>query len=241
MKANFEKLKKVPAYRALAEAMTEQILDGRLEEGEQVPTESELCEMFGVNRSTVREAIRVLEEANLIRREHARKLLISKPSHQEIGSQLERALLLHEVTFDELWEAMHLLEPQMARLAAQQPQAALIERLTLNIEATQEALSRGESLVRLDIEFHGLIAQMCANRALNLAREPISRLFYPSFQRVMAKVPVAGQRLVGAHKAILDSLIRGDGAAAEMWMQKHITDFKRGLELASVDVKSPVG
>lgn len=240
MQSKFEKIKKMPAYRVLAEAVTEQILDGRLREGEQVPTEAQLCEMFGVNRSTVREGIRVLEEANLIRREHARKLVVSRPSHQEIGAQLERALVLHEITFKELWEAMHTLEPIMAKLAAARPDQGLLIRLDDNIRRTQEALDRGDSLVDLDIEFHGMIAEMTANRALNLAREPISRLFYPSFQRVMLKVPVAGQRLIGAHKAIAESIARGDGSAAESWMAKHIVDFRRGLELADVDVQSAV-
>lgn len=240
MQSKFEKIRKIPAYRILAEAVTEQILDGRLREGEQVPTEAQLCEMFGVNRSTVREGIRVLEEANLIRREHARKLVVSRPSHKEIGTQLERALVLHQITFNELWEAMHALEPIMAKLAAARPDKSQLERLDDNIRRTQEALNRGESLVDLDIEFHGMIAKMTSNRALNLAREPISRLFYPSFQRVMSNVPVAGQRLIGAHKAIAESINRGDGPAAESWMAKHIVDFRRGLEMADVDVRSAV-
>ena len=83
--------------------------------------------------------------------------------------------------------------------------------------------------MQLDIEFHGLIAQMCANRALNLAREPISRLFYPSLKPVMVKVPVAGQRLIRTHKAILDSITNGDDAAAEMWIQKHIVDVNSAV------------
>src|ERR1700689_3760017 len=93
----FAKLKKVPAYRMLAEAITEQILDGRMRAGEQLPTEAQLCSQFGVNRSTVREGTRVIEEANLLRRESAKRLLVSRPSREEIGNLLERALLLHEI------------------------------------------------------------------------------------------------------------------------------------------------
>ena len=68
MTTTFTKITRVPAYRKLANAITEQILDGRMKEGDSLPTETVLSEMFGVNRHTVREGIRVLEEANLIRR-----------------------------------------------------------------------------------------------------------------------------------------------------------------------------
>jgi GntR family transcriptional repressor for pyruvate dehydrogenase complex len=149
-------------------------------------------------------------------------------------------MLLHAITFDELWGAIHLLELDMARLAVLQPKAELIEKLTRNIQDTQERLSRGKSLVQLEIEFHGLIAQMHANRDLNLARDPISWFFHPTFQRVMVKVPVAGHRLIRAHKAILDSITNGDGAAAEIWMRKYIVDFRRVLEIAILNVNSTV-
>jgi DNA-binding FadR family transcriptional regulator len=240
MHARFEKIRKVPAYRALADAVREQILDGRLREGDPIPTEAQLCEMFGVNRSTVREGIRVLEEASLIRREHARRLVVSRPSQEQVGAQLERVLLLGEITHGELWEAMHALEPVMARLAARRSAPALLARIDENLERTEAALERGESIVRLDIEFHALVAEMSANRALNLARRPISRLFFPSFQQVMDKVRVAGPRLLAAHRAIAQALHEGDAEAAERWMTRHTLDFRRGLELADIDPARPV-
>lgn len=240
MQSRFEKIKKTPAYRVLAEAIAEQILDGRLREGDQLPTEIQLCEMFGVNRSTVREGIRVLEEANLLRRESAKRMLVSRPSHEEIGNQLERALVLHEINFDELWEAMHTLEPTMARLAAAKPQNTLLKRLEENLAATQLAMEQGESLVTLDIEFHRTIAAMCGNRALMVAREPLSRLFYPSFQAVMSSVPAAGRRLVEAHRSIFEAIRKRDATGAEEWMQKHIRDFKRGYQMAKLDIRAPV-
>jgi DNA-binding FadR family transcriptional regulator len=240
MQSTFEKLRRTPAYRALAEAVMAQILDGRLREGDPIPTEAQLCEMFGVNRSTVREGIRVLEEANLIRREQARRLVVSRPSNDEVGAQVERALLLAEITHGELWEALHALEPTMARLAAARASPDLLARIDENVDRTEAALQRGESIVALDIEFHALVGEMSANRALILARMPLSRLFYPSFQTVMAKAPMAGPRLLAAHRAIAQALRAGDGEAAERWMTRHAIDFRRGLDLADVDAAKPV-
>lgn len=240
MSSTFEKLRRIPAYRALAEAVMAQILDGRLREGDPIPTEAQLCELFGVNRSTVREGIRVLEEANLIRREQGRRLVVTRPSAEEVGAQVQRALLLHEITHGELWEAMHAMEPTMARLAAARATPELLARIDDNLAQTERALQRGESIVTLDIEFHALVAEMSANRALILARMPVSRLFYPSFQQVMEKVPAAGPRLLAAHRAIADALRAGDGEAAERWMTRHAIDFRRGLDLADLDAGKPV-
>jgi GntR family transcriptional regulator, transcriptional repressor for pyruvate dehydrogenase complex len=239
MDAHFEKIKKVPAYRVLAEAIIEQILDGRLREGDQLPTEAKLCEMFGVNRSTVREGIRALEEANLLRREHAKKMVISRPSDQDVGKQFERALILQEVGFPEIWEAMTIFEPPMAGLAAERAAASGIERLEANLRETEKALQEGRSIVELDMEFHALVATMSANRALILAREPISRLFYPYFQTIMTRVPTAGERLLKAHRAIVESIRKGNALEAQEWMRKHVRDFKRGARLAELDVGSP--
>lgn len=242
MRAAFSRIDRVPAYRKLADAIMEQILDGRLREGDPLPTEARLCEMFGVNRSTVREGIRVLEEANMLRRENnAKRMYISHPSREETGAQVERALMLNEISFGELLEAMLIIEPTMARLAAEKLDQSILARIDKNLEMTELAVKNGDPLVFLDIEFHGLVATMSANRALNLARDPISRLFYLSFRAVMAGVSVAKKRLLEAHLAIADA-IRGENAEeAEIWMRKHIRDFKYGLDLAGVNVDMPIG
>jgi GntR family transcriptional regulator, transcriptional repressor for pyruvate dehydrogenase complex len=240
MKMQFEKIKKKPAYRILAESMIERILDGRLKEGDQLPTEAQLCEMFGVNRSTVREGIRALEEANLLRRESAKRLLVSRPSNEDVGDQLERALILREVTFDELWEAMYIIEPAMARLAASKSDRDLLDSLDENLQRSETALAHGDSLISLDIEFHNLVATLCGNRALILGREPLSRLFYPTFKVVMDNAPEAGARLVGAHRFVLEAIHKRDAIAADEWMRKHIRDFKRGYQMTQRDVAAPI-
>ena len=57
----FRRISSTPAYRLVAEAIERQILTGRIRPGEPIGTEAELVKQFGVNRSTVREGIRLLE------------------------------------------------------------------------------------------------------------------------------------------------------------------------------------
>jgi len=240
MKMQFEKIRKKPSYRILSEAIMEQIMDGRMKKGDQLPTEAELCEIFGVNRSTVREGIRVLEESNLLRREGAKRLVVSAPSNEDVGDYVERALLLKEITFNELWESMYTIEPAMARFAAGRSDQDLMQKLDDNLRNSELALSRGELLVTLDIEFHNCIAALCGNRALMIGHEPLTRLFYPSFTAVTRKNPEAGKRMVDAHRYIVEAIHKHDSQGAEEWMRKHILDFKRGYEMTHRDPGAPV-
>jgi DNA-binding GntR family transcriptional regulator len=47
-------------------------------------------------------------------------------------------------------------------------------------------------------------------------------------------------RLLAAHRNILDALKSGDAATAEEWMKRHIEDFRRGYELANLDIDTPI-
>jgi len=234
----FEKLKVAPSYRVLAQSIVEQIMSGALKPGDPMPIEATLCEQFGVNRSTVREGIRLLEETGMLRRVNAKRLVISRPTTTEMGHQMERAMRLHEVTFFELWETAMVLEPKTAALAAVHLDGRDIDALQENITATERALADPVTLAKLDVEFHALIARGVHNRVLLLTREPMARLFYPAFEAVLSRLPESSARLLKAHKAIFDALRAGNAVDASTWMEKHIRDFKVGFELASLDLQS---
>src|SRR5262245_45244016 len=101
----FRRISSTPAYRLVAEAIEQQILAGRIRPGEPIGTEAELVKQFGVNRSTVREGIRLLEHDGLVRRESNRRLSVGLPHYEQLATRSTRALVLGEVTFRELYEA----------------------------------------------------------------------------------------------------------------------------------------
>lgn len=240
MTAHFAKLKRAPAYKILAEAIVEQILERRLRLGDQLPTEHNLAEQFGVNRSTVREGIRLLEETGLVQRKGGKRLIVTRPSYDAVGNQMGRAMLMHEVTFRELWQAMMAVEPAAAELAARNANDEQFKQFVENLQQTKVVLSESKPLAELDIEFHSLVAQAASNKALLLAREPMVHLFYPAFDIVLTKVEASGKRLLTAHKAIFAAIRARNAEKAREQMMRHIKDFKRGCELAGLDVDRPV-
>lgn len=236
----FKKLRHTPAYRLLSAQIADLVLSGALKDGDPLPTEAVLCEQFGVNRSTVREAIRLLEETGMVRRTGLKRLHISRPTHAEVISAIERALLLHRITFNELWESAMVLEPKSAELAALHLTDAELLEIEENVRKTEDAVAKRSSLVELDIEFHSLIARAMHNRVLLLAREPMSRLFYPAFSLVLSHVESSGNRLLKAHQEILSALKQRSPEIASAWMRRHIEDFRRGFAATGRSVDDPL-
>lgn len=237
----FERVTAVPAYRIVYEAIEQQILMGRLGAGDQLPTETDLAEQFGLARHTVREGLRLLEESGLVSREGGRRLFVRAPHYAELAPRVSRALIMQRVTIEELWEASMTLEPPCARRAAGRIDEATIGKLEENLRQTEEAHAAGRSIIELDLEFHTTIAEAAGNRALLLAREPISQLFYPALETLFAHSPNAPRRLIDAHRRVLDALKARDSEAAELWMRRHILDFRRGYEQCGFDLQEVVG
>lgn len=237
---DLQPIRNVPAYRTVAKLIEGKIMRGEWTVGHGLPSETALAEHLGVNRSTLREAIRVLEEIGLVRRrERGKQLLVSAPHGAAVASRMTAAMVLQEMSFFELWEGMRCLEPTIAEAAATRITPSEIAALSLNVERTRRAVADRESLADLDLEFHDLIVGASGNRALQLCREPIGKLFYPAFLQVFTRLN-AGERLIFAHERILEGLAARDAKQARLWMDKHIVDFRRGYELANLDISKPV-
>jgi len=229
-----------PTYRVVAETIEREIMEGRLKPGDRLPSETALAGQLGVNRSTAREGLRLLEQTGLVERKSGRRLHAAVPGHQALSSRASRALLLQQVTFIDLHQLLMVLEPSAAALAARAIDEADLRALERNVARTEEAVAKGESVTQLDLEFHDIIGAAVGNPAWLMAREPAASLMFPAADPMMNALPQAPKRLVDAHREILAGLKRGDAAHAELWMRKHIVDFKRGYALAKLEMDQPV-
>ncbi len=233
----FDRVRVLPAYKVVCEAIEQRIVRGDLRPGTQLPTEQELAEQFGVNRSTVREAIRQLEQEGLIERGSAKRLHVTMPGMADVAPRAARTLLLHQVTFEELWQVAVVLEPQAARLAAQAATDAEIAELHEAVGLLEQHHAQHGSIeahARLDVEFHALVARISGNRALMLAREPMNLLYQPSLVKLQQALPQMEQRNLHAHRQIADAIAARDAERAHEWTRKHLVDFQRGYAVARI-------
>jgi GntR family transcriptional repressor for pyruvate dehydrogenase complex len=229
-----------PAFRAIAKAIADDILVGKRLVGARLPSEQAMAMELKVSRSTMREAIRLLEQLGLLARQMgSNRLYVTAPNVTHMTERLRATFILQQTTFHELWEVMAAIEPMAAEAAARRATDNDLVRLHDNIVRTEAIHAEGGDLIELDIEFHFLIAIASANCALRLSRDTIGELFYPAFLQVMTRLN-AGERLIVAHKEILSALNSRDERKARAWMERHIGDFKRGCELANLDFDGPI-
>lgn len=238
--APLDPIEAAPSYQRAAKSIEQAILSGRFALGQLLPTEGELAGQLALNRSTIREALRSLEDTGLLVRTVGRRLMVSMPRTDDIARKASRAMGLGKVTFDELWEAQTNLEPFAARLAAARVSPEMAESLRANIAATQQRIEDDEAVIRLDIEFHQLVFEATNNQALVHAAKPVGMLLYPATRTLYQKVPQARHRLLKAHQMIVQGILAGDGSLAELWMAKHIRDFRRGYNVAGMDTQAPI-
>jgi GntR family transcriptional repressor for pyruvate dehydrogenase complex len=236
----FRRISATPAYRLVAQAIEQRSLSGAIRPGEPIGTEAELVKQFGVNRSTVREGIRLLEHDGLIRRDTNRRLSVGLPHYERLATRQTRAMILSEVTFRELYEAAMALQMATIEGAAERATPEMIAAMEQNVERTSRVLEDPAAVAALDAEFHSLIGKASGNRALQLAREPSDLLVFPTTKLVLAQVKEGPARLLEAHRRMLEAIAHRDKEAARLWARRHINDWRKGFERAGNDLDQPI-
>ena len=241
MSIEFDQIQMEPAYRKVAAAIGGRILDRSLREGDRLPPETELARQFGVNRSTVREALRELESNGLVTRRPGSKLMsVSRPQHLAIAGAVTRGLVLHDVTFMEVWEALTLLEPPIAEVATR---ARTVDDLSQVAAAAAQFAAdnvQTQTAVHRVAEFFRTVGRATHNQVLVLAQEPLLQLLEPSLGVMIDKVPQARSRIMTAQRKISDALQERDTDGGRTWMARHIRDFRKGFEIAGIDLQHRV-
>jgi len=227
------------AYEQLAALLRERITSGDLRVGDRLPSESALAEQAGVSRSTVREALRILEQGGLVERASPRIMVVADRSEGPGFRELRSALRQHNVTFHHLHEAMMTLDPELTRFAAQRADRSDLKELNEALAAQEEHLGHLAEWSRLDVEFHSMLAEISANPALIIAREPISQLLMPALYRFMDTRDMA-EHATKYHRRIVEEIEVRDPDTAAAVMRRHINDWRTAWERRGLDLHQEI-
>ena len=198
------------------------IQQGVLEHGSKLPAERVLAEQLKVSRSSVREAIRTLELQGLVVAKHGSGTFINTQSLDAVATLMTFSLGAGEAQIMDIFEVRHLLEPQLAALAAQRATPEDIERLAAILEEQQRQILAGETGVDADTEFHFALATATHNLALVKVVSAVEDVLRQSRNQSLQQ-PGRAERSLASHHQILDMVRLGDHLGARDAMEHHLT------------------
>lgn len=224
---------KGPAYQVLADALRGQILSGELKSGDRLPAEAELCDLYGVSRSTVREALRALVTERLLvtRRGVSGGSFVAAPEPGDIAGLVQSSLALltsaDSVSVESLIEVRFMLEVPAAGLAAARRAEDDLDALQSTIfDPTGPDL---DAMFTANRDFHLNLLRATGNPVLQAVAAPIFGVVYERFVRRQAPEQFWTQ-VDHDHRDILDRVRAGDVAGAEEAQRAHLGDLRPTYE-----------
>lgn len=232
------------AYEQVADQIQAMIFSGTLARGDRLPSEASLSVQFGVSRTTVREALRLLAAQNLIRTGKGASggSFVTLPSVNHISETLNSNISLltasRDITLDEFLEAREVLEVPAARLAAERHDANKLHHIHESIPGRPLSLNT-EQQFTFNRDFHSAIVEAAGNTLIVISAQPIFSVLQTNLAR--STLDAKFHEAINAHHIeIADAIERGDGDAAAQLMHEHLTFLRPYYEKAWKHAKKDI-
>jgi GntR family transcriptional repressor for pyruvate dehydrogenase complex len=207
-------------YALLAQRLLDLIASGEIAAGDPLPSERELVERYGVGRSSVREALRVLESKGLIDQKGKGRFVAAEPQNP-LNSSLQVLLELQEVSRDELFEVREVLEGATAAFAAERRSDEDVLAIAETIDAMADGLDSADRYIDADLQFHLAIARASRNRIALHMMHAVREILRRSLLALYV-VPGGPEGSVAHHRLILEAIVARDPDAARARMREHL-------------------
>jgi len=201
------------------------IRDGRLNPGDKLPPERELAEAFGVSRTSVRDAIRVLEMQGMVEPRQGDGTLVRDLSPDSLVNPLASVLGRNGRLLTELLDVRKILEPPLAARAAAHASDADLGNLSAILDRQAEKVRRGELAIDEDTQFHYTIATAAQNSVVMRVVDVLMDLLRESRERSL-QVKGRLQKSLAGHRQIFGAIRSRDEAAAEAAMRQHLQEIE---------------
>ena len=190
------------------------IMTGKLKVGDKI-NENELCEILGISKTPLREALRVLSVEGLIKLIPHRGAFVTKPTFEEIA---------------EMFDVMSLLEGFCAREACSKltpKDFDRLERLHAKLEDNFEKRDQ-EAYILANNQYHSLVQKIAGNRTLNQIVNGLrKKILLYRFQSL--NLPERFEHSIFEHRDLLEAFRNRDHESAETLMIKHLQNQSKAL------------
>ncbi|WP_152046248.1 transcriptional regulator NanR [Aureimonas psammosilenae] len=201
------------------------ITSGSLKPGDQMPSERELMERFGVGRPAIREAMQALSNMGLLAIQHGERARVTAPTPRALMGQVDDAaqimLQTSPQSLGHLKEARIFFERGIVRQAAERASAKDIADLSRLIDTQRAALGQAETFIAADMRFHARIAAIPGNPIFEAVCEAMLG-WLKEYHTDMLIWTGKERFTLAEHEHILRALSENDPAAAEAAMIVHL-------------------
>lgn len=216
-----------PLFLRVAGQIEQYIEGNALSAGDRLPGERELCDLLGVSRASVREALRSLQTRGIVRVHHGKGVFVADAADGE--QAMHRLARMREVGLDELFAMREVLEVPAAGWAASCATEEQLGNLVRTFEDLGQAVLAGSSpreLRVIDARLHLQIAEYANNRFLAMTQTILQEMLARSMDTTLA---IAGRpaRSVREHADIIAALAARDPARARTAARRHILSARR--------------
>jgi GntR family transcriptional repressor for pyruvate dehydrogenase complex len=221
----------------IAAEIQQRIRDEGLDPGDRLGTEEQLAREYGVSRPTLREALRILSSARLVRPLSGPKggIFVSRTPEESVRRSVSDSIALlldlKGTSIEELLEARAILEVPIARLAATRADDAAIEEMRAAIE--ESAANPDDLAIKLAAKqrFHRAIAAAAGNAIVESITGWAVEVLQPRLREVIHRV-CDDRLLLEQQRVILAAIEARDPAAAEQAMRDHFGHLAELVRLA---------
>jgi len=204
------------------------ITERQLKAGDRLPPERELAAMMGVSRSSLREALRALAMLGVAEMRQGDGTYLTNLQPGSLMRSVGLVLAMSDSGLEELFEARKLVEPGLAKLAAERISDEDAAELAHCAAGTHDVLQDPEAFMWADIELHAKIARAACNAVLERLLESIAGMGIASRRRTGRLAPVREQS-AHDHVEIAAAIAAHDGDAAFAAMLRHLENVERAV------------
>jgi GntR family transcriptional repressor for pyruvate dehydrogenase complex len=238
----FQPVQPVRAYQRIVEQIEEALARGDLAPGQRLPSERELVVQFAVSRSTVREALRVLESNGVVRSRPGdpNGAEILPYSHGALRKQLVRLARVDELSLSELIGFRMIMDGAAIQLASRLRTTEQLAEMEKTLVAMRAALGvDSEEFSEADVALHNAVARASRNSLIQVCNEVVRGVVLGLIsEKISAKItdersPAPNsralmQKSLQYQTEVVDAIRTGDGHAAARLARQNLYDYYAG-------------
>jgi GntR family transcriptional repressor for pyruvate dehydrogenase complex len=228
------------ASEIVAEQLRDMIMAGELRVGDRLPNVRVLAESFGVSKATMSEALRVLSAMGLIEARQGLGTFVGDRSAQMVVEAIDLYVALSAESIYQVYELRKIIEPALARLAAERITAEQLTEIEATLTEMQQFTEIDRRFMEADVEFHNSIFSVTGNEIATTITRAIHELTVDTWVGVGAP-RVSPERICSAHARVVEALKARDPDAAEAAVRRHLDESVADLKQTPEDTRPTNG